>query len=97
MIRARIREPALLVMGSDQTVHRCAEIATPVKVVRAKRLDTVIERARRLRPIAIVVDPEVSPAVADRIARAIPAPLVMTGEGGDDLHEQLAPVLRLHR
>jgi hypothetical protein len=97
MIRARVREPAVLVVGSDQTVHRCAEIVTPVKVVRAKRLDTVIERARRLRPLAIVLDPQVSPILAERIARFIPAPIVITGEDDEDLRDQLAPVLRLHR
>jgi hypothetical protein len=97
MIRARVREPALIVVGSDDTARECAEIATPVKVVRAKRVDTVIERARRLRPLAIVVDEEVSPLAAERIAREIPAPVVTTRRGDGDLQEQLAPVLRFRR
>jgi hypothetical protein len=97
MIRARVREPAVLVVGGDDTMSRCAEIASPVKVVRARRVDAAIARARLLRPLAVVVDRSVAPLAADQIAREIPAPVVTTSADDDDLHEQLAPVLAQRR
>jgi hypothetical protein len=71
----------LLVGGDDVTARSCARAASPLPVLRAKRLTAASDRLRSMRPMALVVAPDVPPAEASELER-------IAGE-------QAAPVLRL--
>jgi hypothetical protein len=75
------RDLVLLVGGDDAAARSCARAASPVPVLRAQRLAIATQRLRSMRPIALVLAPDVSEADVAELTR-------IAGE-------QAAPVVRL--
>lgn len=59
----------LLVGGSDDDAELCARAASPLPVVRTKHIGTATDRVRSLRPVLVVVAPEIPQADASAVKR----------------------------
>jgi hypothetical protein len=78
----------LLVGGDDAVAESCARAAAPLPVVRARRLAVAADRVRAMRPIVVLVAPDVSVEDAralDRLATEEGTRFVRIDEGDDDV------------
>jgi hypothetical protein len=69
LMEARPRPFVLLVGGDDAAARSCARAAAPLPVLRATYLRGVPDRLRTMRPIALVLAPDVPDAEALELTR----------------------------